>query len=528
MIDQFIQVTSAFGIKPIKSIIAAPFNATTIELIVPDTDATPLYINDIVKTVDASDSVGNEFGIEYCTRAAAADSIRGIVVDFKVIHEYENSTYRVGSTRRIVRICQDPFLLCQARINAVILTTDVNRFIDIDSGVGNISTGISSIQLDYASINDNGGQFRITKILDITNTADNQYTVVECIIQKHEFLEGVVSSGDLFDRVGVNIVPHTPGDNLNMGIGDVIATDAHFTGKLTVDGLIDPTGMQLTPQAIDPGVIAGGFYYDSVTGQFLFKDASGISKIIYSNPLPTTTAVGGIPAGSNFFNTPKSYADFVLAAAYAYINPAFTAFAITGLTTVEVGTKITGSQSFTWAISTVGNVQANSINITDTTNALPLVTGHSVTSPAAYNFNSYPGGGLEHDVATSNTWQIEGTNTNLGTFTRNFTANWEWLMHSGSSANATLTNAQVLALANSSLAIVFPPQISFAGGGYFWYWIPTTFVQPTLFKDHATGFSIDMQVAVTQSVTNVNNIVQNYYGYRSTFSLTDGTTIDIS
>jgi hypothetical protein len=94
--------------------------------------------------------------------------------------------------------------------------------------------------------------------------------------------------------------------------------------------------------------------------------------------------------------------------------------------------------------------------------------------------------------------------------------------------NATLTNAQILALATSSLTTVFPPQVNFAGGGYFWYWIPTTFVQPTTFKDHATGFSIDMQAAITQSITNVNGIAQNYYGYRSTFSLTDGTTIDIS
>jgi hypothetical protein len=187
-----------------------------------------------------------------------------------------------------------------------------------------------------------------------------------------------------------------------------------------------------------------------------------------------------------------------------------------------------GSQTFTWAISTVGNVQANSINITDVTNSLSLVTGHSVTSPATYNFNDYAGGGLEYDSASLNTFRITGTNTNSVQFNATYLVHWDWRVHSGMNVNATLTNAQVLALATSSLTTVFPPQVVFAGGGYFWYWIPTTFVQPTTFKDHATGFSLDMQSAVTQSITNVNGVVQNYYGYRSTFSLIDGTTIDIS
>jgi hypothetical protein len=260
----------------------------------------------------------------------------------------------------------------------------------------------------------------------------------------------------------------------------------------------------------------------------VLTEKATLATSVYTNPLPTTTAVGGIPAGSNFFNSPKSYDDFILASAYAYINPAFTAFAITGITTVEVGTKITGNQTFTWAISTVGNVKANSINITDVTNVLTLVTGHSATSPAIYDFTGYAGGGLEVDTQGGVVFRIQGTNTNLVAFTRNYSVNWQWRVHSGSDVNTSLTNAQILALANSSLTNAFPSQVSFAGGGYFWYWIPSSFAQPTTFKDHSTGFSIGMEAAVTQSVTNVNGIATNYKGYRSTNTLVSALTIDIS
>jgi hypothetical protein len=246
----------------------------------------------------------------------------------------------------------------------------------------------------------------------------------------------------------------------------------------------------------------------------------------YSDAGLTTLTVGGLVVGTNITN--QNIAAIIKQIIAPYINPAFTSFAITGVSIVEVGTKITGTQTFTWAISTIGNVQANSINITDTTNALTLVTGHSATSPATYNFNGYAGGGLEHDVAASNTWQIQGTNTNSISFTKNFTANWDWRVHSGMNVNATLTNAQILALATSSLTTVFPPQVVFAGGGYFWYWIPSSFTQPTIFKDHATGFAIGMETAVTQSVTNVNGVATNYKGYRSTNLLISALTVDIS
>jgi hypothetical protein len=274
----------------------------------------------------------------------------------------------------------------------------------------------------------------------------------------------------------------------------------------------------------------------AATDLFPVADGSGITKklaagtagIVNTDASLTTMTIGGIPAGSSLLgDTPV---DTINRAFKPYIHPTFTAFAITGQSTKEVGDIITGIQTFTWTISDPTHAAANSITISDEIIPQTLILGHSIVSPATFDFSTLPGGGVTLTSPGTYTWKVKSidTGTPAVIFDKFFNLLWMWRVHSGMNVNATLTNAQILALANSSLATAFPPQVTFAGGGYFWYWLPTTFTQPTIFKDHATGFPIDMQATVTQSVTNANGIVQNYYGYRSTFILATGTTIDIS
>jgi hypothetical protein len=250
------------------------------------------------------------------------------------------------------------------------------------------------------------------------------------------------------------------------------------------------------------------------------------ADVTYTNASPTPSDLGGIPAGSTFSAVANS--DMWTALLYPYQYPAFTSFSISGqVTTVEVGDSISGAQNFIWLTTNSGNVATNSINIYDITGSATLFTGLVNDGIESYSFPSP----IQLVTPGSYVWQIEGTNTNTSptTFSKNFTVNWKWLMHSGASANFTLTNAQILALANSSLATTFPTSVNFAGGStYFWYWIPASFTQPTIFRDTTTGFQIDMQAAVTQSVTNANSIAESYKGYRSTYQLTVGTTVGVS
>lgn len=54
--------------------------------------------------------------------------------------------------------------------------------------------------------------------------------------------------------------------------GDISAADAHFTGKLTVDGAIDPTMLVLDPQGSAPGTANGTIYYNSSSNDFQFRE----------------------------------------------------------------------------------------------------------------------------------------------------------------------------------------------------------------------------------------------------------------
>jgi hypothetical protein len=250
------------------------------------------------------------------------------------------------------------------------------------------------------------------------------------------------------------------------------------------------------------------------------------ADVTYTNANPTPEDVGGIPAGSTFSVVPNS--DMWTRLLYKYQAPVFSSFSISGqATTIEVGASISGAQNFIWLTTNSGNVATDSINIYDITGSATLFTGLANDGIEGYTFPSP----IQLVTPGSYVWQIEGTNTDTPpvTFDKNFIVNWDWRMHSGASANATLTNSQILALANTSLATAFPTSVNFAGGStYFWYWIPSSFTQPTIFRDSTTGFQIDMEAAVTQSVTNVNSVATNYKGYRSTYQLAVGTTVAVS
>lgn len=259
-------MTNPIGLKLIKSFVAAPFNSTTVEFIVPASDTIELFLNDPVKTTNQTDDTG----IDFCSKANPGDFLRGFVVGLAADHDKENDLYRKTATRRKVRVCQDPFLIARAQVDAAIATTDIGRFIDMDSGTGNVNTGISEVALDYTTINDTSGQFYILQIEEIDE--DNDTSIVLCSIAKHELLRGIAGTEDFWDRSGTNLIPHFTGDSVNLGTGNITAADAYFTGKLTVDGLIDPTGLGLTPQATPPSTADGISYYDSVSKTFQFRE----------------------------------------------------------------------------------------------------------------------------------------------------------------------------------------------------------------------------------------------------------------
>jgi hypothetical protein len=91
-----------------------------------------------------------------------------------------------------------------------------------------------------------------------------------------------------------------------------------------------------------------------------------------------------------------------------YINPAFTSFAVTGQSsTVEVGTTISGSKTFTWAI-TLNSGTVPTIDIYDITDASTLLAGTSNDGSQVVTVNSL----LLNTSGATQQWRGIANNTN--------------------------------------------------------------------------------------------------------------------
>ena len=128
-------------------------------------------------------------------------------------------------------------------------------------------------------------------------------------------------------------------------------------------GLCDPT--VLTPDSSE-------YYKWDGTA---FKKIGGVNFAEkYSGASPSTIALGGIPAGTDLTN--RSISTIIEQAVVVYLQPAFSAFSITGQSvSIEVGDSIpTGNKTFTWATSNNGNIAANSITIRNQSASADLVS----------------------------------------------------------------------------------------------------------------------------------------------------------
>jgi hypothetical protein len=98
----------------------------------------------------------------------------------------------------------------------------------------------------------------------------------------------------------------------------------------------------------------------------------------------------------------------------------------------------------------------------------------------------------------------------------------------GTSANTSLTEAQIEALASSGLQSGRTGNYTFGAGDYKWICYPTSFGTTntsTGFKDTSTNLAVPFESPLTVSVTNAYGQTTNYYAYRSTNIM--GSTITI-
>ncbi len=178
--------------------------------------------------------------------------------------------------------------------------------------------------------------------------------------------------------------------------------------------------------------------------QFVLEGGGGSSggSSVYAGASPTTTTVGGLASGSAISGL--SYDDIFESILVPYVNPVFTSFSITGQsTTVEVGTTLSGSKTFTWGIN-AGSGTVSTIDLYNVTTSATLLAGTPNDGTQAQTITTVQ---LNSSGATQ-VWRGIGNNSApSGTFnSSNFTVTGWFYRFSGPTSTAPTNSATVRAL----------------------------------------------------------------------------------
>jgi len=175
---------------------------------------------------------------------------------------------------------------------------------------------------------------------------------------------------------------------------------------------------------------------------------TGSGSSTYTPQGTTLATVGGITSGTNLGTSPIQIQDLLADIFYPYVNPVFTSFSVSGQsTTVEVGTTLSGSKTFTWSIAVNSGV-VPTIDLYDNTAASTLLAGTANDGTQAQTVTTIQ---LNSNGATQS-WRGIGNNTSpSGTFnSNNFTVTGRFYRFFGPTASSPANSAAVRALASST------------------------------------------------------------------------------
>jgi len=252
----------------------------------------------------------------------------------------------------------------------------------------------------------------------------------------------------------------------------------------------------------------------------------------YTNANETTVAVGGIAAGETF--SVESPADVFNRMFYPYIQPTFSAFAITGVTSpLEVGASIAANPTFTFTVTNKANITtAACIRISASSSPTPVTVTWVVPTWAGNN-GSYAAtyDAVTKLVATSDVFTIQGRDSLSGTFEKTYTVNWYYKRYYGESAvsgeGTLLTDTDIKGMRVSALAASGAGTYAFVENAGKYKWIISAYPLTT-FTDTGTGFPASMKTDLDNVDVAVNGVTTSYYIYRSNNILNNAVTIAAS
>jgi hypothetical protein len=270
-----------------------------------------------------------------------------------------------------------------------------------------------------------------------------------------------------------------------------------------------------------------------------YATSGGGGGSTYLNAAPTTAQVGGIAIGSTFPIATSMQTMWDLAL-HPYQNPSFSAFAISGEnTSQEVGDGIPASVTFTWSTLQPANVQPNSIDIIDVTAGNITLAGGLANDGSEAVVQAGP---VSRVTPGTYQYNIRALNTLLSPFNRLLTFTWFFRLFFGQQAAATLSGAQIVALASSQLASGYAGTYAMGATGFKYIcFADSVGGQINTVKDSATLLNVPFATVADNaaysnvdgggfsyalvSVTNAFGVTDNYRVYRTQNAL--GSTITL-
>lgn len=177
----------------------------------------------------------------------------------------------------------------------------------------------------------------------------------------------------------------------------------------------------------------------------------GYTDTLYNlTPTAATVTVGGINSGYTL--TGKTWQQLIKQLVAPYINPVFTSFSVSGqATTVEVGTTLSGSKTFTWAI-TNNSGTVNYINVYDITASGDIATNIANDGSEAITINTIQ---LNSNGATQQLRGVglDASNGNATFNSSTFVVTARFYRFFGAAASIPTNSSEVRALPSSSFRI---------------------------------------------------------------------------
>lgn len=176
---------SAFGAVPIKHIDGSPYSGMVNEYVIPSSNGTATFINDLVKHNGDADAEGVPQVIQ---ATAGATTLLGAVVGFRADPSNLGLQYRTASTTRYVLVADDPDIVYKMQEDSdtsTLAATDVGANCDIVVAAGSTVTGVSAMEIDSNTNSSSAANVRILRLYRDQNNAIGTNAIWEVLINEH-------------------------------------------------------------------------------------------------------------------------------------------------------------------------------------------------------------------------------------------------------------------------------------------------------------------------------------------------------